>query len=256
MRPPLFALTSLALVAFCATGTVRGADSADVLIQKGDVYYAKLEPAEALKYYLPAEKLEPDNPALLVRIARQYRHLMMEATTQEVKLQFANTAVNYADRAVTLSPSDPDAQLAVAISYGKRLPLLGNKQQIADSRVIKIAVDKVIALDAQNDLAWQVLGRWYLGLAEVSSVKRALAQVVYGKLPSAKYEDAQHCFEKAIALNPNRLMHYIELGRTYADMGRTAEARKVILKGLAMPPTEKDDPETKDRGRQILASLR
>jgi hypothetical protein len=50
-------------------------------------------------------------------------------------------------------------------------------------------------------------------------------------------------------------MHYVELGRTYAVMGRTAEARKFISKGLAMPDTEKDDPETKRQGREILQQL-
>ena len=64
------------------------------------------------------------------------------------------------------------------------------------------------------------------------------------------------CFEKAIALNPNRLMHCIELGHTYARMGRDADAREFIVKGLAMPETEKDDPETKNLGRQILKKLR
>jgi tetratricopeptide (TPR) repeat protein len=83
-----------------------------------------------------------------------------------------------------------------------------------------------------------------------------LAQAVYGKLPPAKYEDAVGCFEKAIALNPNRLMHYIELGRTYAQMGRDADARKFITTGLAMSDTEKDDPETKNLGRQTLKKLR
>jgi tetratricopeptide (TPR) repeat protein len=83
-----------------------------------------------------------------------------------------------------------------------------------------------------------------------------LARLAYGKLPPAKYEDAVPCFEKAIALNPNRLMHYIELGRTYAEMGRDADARKFITRGLAMPETEKDDPETKNLGRQILKTLR
>jgi tetratricopeptide (TPR) repeat protein len=163
--------------------------------------------------------------------------------------------VDYAERAVALAPDDPETQLALAISYGKMLPLEGNKQQIAHSRLIKIAVDKVIVLDPTNDLAWQVLGRWYRGLAEVGTVKRALARVAYGKLPPAKYEDAVRCFEKAIALNPNRLMHYIELGRTYAQMGRDADARKFITKGLAMPETEKDDPETKQLGREILKKL-
>ena len=89
-----------------------------------------------------------------------------------------------------------------------------------------------------------------------STVKRALAQIAYGKLPSAKYEDAERCFEKAIALNTNRLMHYIELGRTYAKMGRDAEARQFITQGLGMPETEKDDPETKKLGQQTLKKLR
>src|SRR6185295_4088630 len=114
------------------------------------------------------------------------------------------------------------------------------KQQIASLRLIKIAADKVIALDPNNDLAWQVLGRWYLALADLSRVQRAWVRVAYGKLPPAKYEDAVRCFEKAITLNTNRLMHYIELGRTYALMDREEDARKFIAAGLAMPETEKD----------------
>jgi tetratricopeptide (TPR) repeat protein len=156
---------------------------------------------------------------------------------------------------VAPAPPNPETQLAVAISYGKMLAIEGTKQRVANSRLIKIAVDKVIALDPNNDLAWHILGRWYLALADVGTVKRVFAQVAYGGLPPAKCEDAVRCFKEAIELNPNRLMHYIELGRTYAQMGRDADARKFITKGLAMPETEKDDPETKNLGRQILKKL-
>jgi hypothetical protein len=38
-------------------------------------------------------------------------------------------------------------------------------------------------------------------------------------------------------------------------MGRKDEARQCINKGLAMPDAEKDDPETKQRGRETLAKL-
>lgn len=255
MRRAILFSTIIAASGLFFISKSRASESSEDLIRKGDVYYAKLEPAEALKFYLPAEKLDPNNAQLLVRIARQYRHLMSDASAKEQKQQFCTTAVDYAQRAVALAPNDPDTQLAVAISYGKLLPYVGTKEQIADSRVIKSAVDKVISLDSGNDLAWQVLGRWYLALADVSGVKRALAQMAYGKLPTAKYEDAVRCFEKAIELNPNRLMHYIELGRTYVQMGKFDEARKFISKGLAMPNTEKDDPETKDMGRQLLAKL-
>jgi tetratricopeptide (TPR) repeat protein len=245
---------ALALVLALAS-TAMGAECAEELIQKGDVFYAKLQAAQALEFYLPAEKLDSNNVRLLVRIAREYRHLMSNATNASEKLQLAGTAVDYAQRAVALAPNDPEAQLALAISYGKRLPLEGTRQQIASSRLIKIAVDRAIALDSTNDLSWQVLGRWYRGMADVSGVKRALARIKYGRLPSASYEDAVRCFEKAIALNPNRLMHYIELGCTYEKMDRDADARKFITKGLAMTETEYDDPETKNLGRQVLKKL-
>ena len=242
-------------LALALTSTATGAESAQELIQKGDAFYTKLQPAEALKFYLPAEKLDSNNVRLLVRISRQYRHLMSDATKIPEKRLLGTTALTYAQRAMALAPNDPETHLALAISYGKLLPLEDTSQRIATSRQVKIAADKVIALDPNNDLAWQVLGRWYLGLAELSKVERAWARVAYGKLPPAKYEDAVRCFEKAIALNTNRLMHYIELGRTYAQMGRDADARKFITQGLAMPDTEKDDAETKKLGRQVLKKL-
>jgi tetratricopeptide (TPR) repeat protein len=255
MQPALLLNTFPVALALALASLAARAESVEELILKGDVFYEKLQAAEALKFYLPAEKLDSNNVRLLVRIARQYRHLMSDATKASEKWQFGTTAVDYAERAVALAPNDPEAHLALAISYGKLLPLSETRQKIATSRRIKIAADKVIALDPNNDLAWQVLGRWYFGLAELSRVERAWARVAYGKLPPAKYQDAVRCFEKAIALNTNRLMHYIELGRTYAKMGREADARKFITKGLEMPETEKDDPETKALGREILKKL-
>jgi len=248
-------LNTLSALALTLASTAAGTESAEELIQKGDVFYAKLQATEALEFYLPAEKLDPNNVRLLVRISREYRHQMSDATKPSEKRQLGATAVDYAQRAAALAPDDPEAQLALAISYGKVLPMEETREQIATTRHIKIAADKVIALDPTNDLAWQVLGRWYRGLAEVGRVKRALARVAYEPLPPAKHEDAVRCFEKAIALNPNRLMHCIELGCTYAKMGRDADARKFITRGLAMPETEKDDPETKKLGRQILKKL-
>ena len=254
---------STAVVIFAATtllnlilASVGAADTADDLIKRGDVYYDKLQPDAALKFYLPAEKLEPNNVRLLVKIARQYRHLMSDATKKEDKLRLGQVALDYSRRAVALAPKDPEAQLSIAIGYGKMLPLQGSREQVENSRRLKAAAENVIELDPRNDLGWHVLGRWYFNMANVSAFKRGLAQIAYGKLPAATNDDAVRCFEKAILLNPSRLMHFIELGRTYAKMGRSVEAKKFILKGLAMAETEKDDPETKSKGREVLKDLR
>jgi tetratricopeptide (TPR) repeat protein len=80
--------------------------------------------------------------------------------------------------------------------------------------------------------------------------------MLYGEMPPASNEEAVKCFEKAIELNPNRSIHHIELGRTYAQMGKSEEARKCIEKGLEMPNTGKDDQEVKQRGRETLEGLK
>src|SRR3984957_9378233 len=245
-----FAFT--ALIFTCST--IR-AGPADELIKKGDDFDSKLQASEALDSYLAAEKLEPKSASLLLRIARQYRHLMVDATTREEKLRLGGFGLDYALRASALAPNDSEAQLSPAISYGKMVPLQGSKEQIESARRIKEAVDKAIRLDPHNDLAWDVLGRWNKVLADVNGLQREVGALLYGELPTGSNEEAVSCFQKAIEINPNRLMHYIELGQTYAQMGKAADARRLIAKGLAMPDIEKDDPEIKRRGRETLAKL-
>jgi tetratricopeptide (TPR) repeat protein len=243
------------VVALLVTSGALRAQSADTLIAEGDLFYAKLQASEALKYYLPAEKLDPNNVRLLVHISREYRHLMSDESDRTGKVKLGSMAVEYAKRAAAIDPKDPDAQLAVAISYGKVQPYEGYRQRFDAVHVIKNAADRTIELDPHNDLGWHVLGRWYQGLAEVDPLHRALAQAV-GGLPPATYQDAATCFEKAIQLNPNRLMHYIALGKVYVEMGKKDEGCRLIQKGLAMQCTEKDDLETKHEGEETLAKAR
>ena len=260
---PFFAAVALLLCPL--TGRVALADelllkplnsvAAAELILKGDAFDGVFKATEALQFYLAAEKLEPKNVRLLVRIARQYRHLMTDSPLLEMKLVLGGAALAYSQRAAALAPNDSEAQLAPAITYGKILPLQGKKEQVAASALIKLSADNALRIDPRNDTAWHILGRWHRAVADVGAFKHAVGSLVYGKLPSSTNEAAVACFEKAIAINPARLMHYIELGRTYAQMGKKDDARRLIAKGLAMPDTEKDDPETKQRGREALVKL-
>ncbi len=247
----LFAVCSVLLLAEVGFA----ADSVDTLIAKGRVWERKFKANEALPLYLAAEKIEPKNPDLLVRIARQYRYQMTDAADPKEKLRLGHLALEYSDRAAECGPKDCDAQLAPAITLGKMLPYMPTKEQVSASPRIKESVDKALAIDPRNDNAWHILGRWNRVLAEISGAKRFLAGLIYGELPKGSYEEAERAMKKAIAINPNRLMHYIELGRIYAQMGRKDEAREMINKGLGMPDAEKDDPETKERARETLAKL-
>ncbi len=230
-------------------------DSVESLVQQGSVYDEKYAAQEALDFYLPAEKMAPENVDLLLRIARQYRHLMQDASGANEKLRLGNIAKEYAKRSIALAPSDPETHLSMAICHVKMVPILGNKEKMESSREIKASVDKALALNPKSDLGWHILGCWHQRLADINAMKRAIAMLVYGSLPEASNEEAVKCLQKAMALNPDRLIHHIELGRTYAQMGKAEDAKKHIEKGLSMPNVGKDDPEAKQRGRETLKEL-
>lgn len=245
-------------VLICALSTFLPCEAAtvDELMKQGDVYDRKFEPKEALKSYLPAEQLAPDNVELLLRIARQYRHQMADSAAAPEKIRLSAVSLDYARRAVALAPGNSEAHLSIAICYAKSLELFSSKEKMNALRHVKTSTDKALTLDSSNDLAWYILGRWHEKVAALSTLKRKVAEFAFGGLPKATNEDAVKCFQRAISINPNRSPYLIDLGITYAAMGRHAEARKHIEKGLAMLSQGKDDPETKKRGRDLLATLK
>jgi tetratricopeptide (TPR) repeat protein len=225
------------------------------LLQKGDQLDAQLKTKEALTVYLEAEKLQPNNAELLHRVAKQYGESQDDVTAKAEKKVLGEKALDYAKRSVAADARNAKAQLALAISYGRLASLVDNKTKIAYSKLVQEHVDKSLALDPKNDLAWHVLGAWNYELANLNAVLRALAGLIYGTLPSASNEEAVRCFKKAIELNPRRVGNHVELGRSYAAIGKKDDARAELQKGLSLPDQQRDDPATKDRARAALKKL-
>lgn len=245
---------SLILLFALCLALPAAADFAD-LVKSGDVHDSKSQTEEALKYYLPAEKLNPNDAGLLVKISRQYALRMNDLSKKADKVASGRKALSYGERAVALAPNECDPHLSVAICLGKLTPFMGNREMVEASRRIKDSAEKAVKLGPKNDYAWHLLGRWHQSLANVGGATRVLAGIIYGGLPAASNEQAVKCFEKAIALNPKRLVHFVELGRTFAMMGRKDEAKRYLQKGLSMPNQEKDDADTKLRGKESLKEI-
>jgi tetratricopeptide (TPR) repeat protein len=243
------------LLALLSVVTPALGQSFSSLVADGDSADRSFTPVKALACYLPAKKIEPNNVSLLLKISRQYRHMMTDVTNTDQKLDYGRLALANDSRLASLAPSDSNAQLSEAITYGKMMPYLGKSEQIAAVPVIKAAADRALKLNPRNDDAWHVLGRWNQGLANISSIKRALGSMLYGKLPTGSFEESIRCFKMAIAIDPSRARNYIELGHTYALAGQGETARGFLKKGLSLPNQEKDDPAMKKLGRDTLAGL-
>jgi tetratricopeptide (TPR) repeat protein len=230
--------------------------SPDSLIARGDAADLRNDNAAALEIYLEAGKQRPDDPEILRRIAKQYAQLMVDARGDSAKRALGKQALAAAGRAAALDPRNAQARLSLAIVLGRVAFLEPPRQRIELSRRIRDEALAATRLDPREDLAWHVLGRWNYELANFNPFLRSLAELIYGKFPDASNEKAAEYFEKAIAVGPPRAVNHVEYGRALAALGRDDEARSQIQKGLGLPSVDKDDEETKRRGREALRRLR
>jgi tetratricopeptide (TPR) repeat protein len=236
------------------TATAAFSQSAPEWKKKGDALEASGKTKDALAAYQEAEKKSPNDAAILVKIAKQYGD-MMPSLKGAARKDAAAKSLEYSRKAVKANPKLSDSYLSVALSLGKSTEFYGSRQKIEASREIKSAADEALRLDRKSDYSHHMLGRWHQEMAGIGGASRLIAKLVYGGVPKGSYKEALEHFDKARKLKPKRLIHQIEYGRTLAMLGRNAEAKTEIQKGVDMPNREADDGESKVRGRETLRGL-
>lgn len=243
-------LILLALLA--ATPALADDPRLNALVKQGDAEERAGHSRAALKFFREAETLDPKNVGVILRISKQYSDLIDSTKPQEAAEQVAKKAFDYAKRAVELDPKVAKAHLNLAIAYGKLTDFVGNKEKLEYSKVIKSETLKSIELDATDDFAWHVLGRWHSGVANVNGVLKVMAGLVYGGMPPASNEEAIKCLRKATELAPQRVTHRAELARAYQVMGKKDLADKEWKVVLTMKATDEEDEEDQAAARQAL----
>ena len=230
------------LASFLICVSTLCAQGVDEVLTEGDALDEKNRNSEALSVYLKADAQEPNDARVLRRVSKQYSQLMLDAKSAGEKRQLGEKALDAAQRAVTANPNDSQAHLALAVAYGRIALDQPARRKIETSRLVR-------------NYAWHVLGRWNYELANFNPILKALARAIYGNLPDASNEKAVECFNKAIALQPRRASHHLELGRAYLALGDKQKARDEFNEGLSLPSAEKDDENNKQRARAALNQL-
>jgi tetratricopeptide (TPR) repeat protein len=225
------------------------------LMEQGLAQDARLDTAGALQTFLEAEKLAPSDANVLYRVAREYALSMNDTASKEEQRARGEAALAYGKRAVAADPNNAQAHLAAAICFGRLAPFVDTRTRIDYSRLIKEEANAAVALDPTDAYAYHLLGVWNYELAGLNPLLRGMARVIYGSLPDASYEDAERYLKKAVELAPTRVSHRVELGRTYAALGKKDLARQELRLALSFPDRDKDDPESKRRARESLQKL-
>ncbi len=247
-----------ALLFFCGSFVQSTASRANVETWWNDALAAEaqLDTRRALEILLRLEKISPDDPRILRKIARQYSDLETDLPEPAEKRKSVEQALAYARRAVELEPRNAENVLSLAVCHGKRAMLTGTREKVDGSRLVRELVERALAIDPDYAWAHHLLGRWHVEVSELSSTARAFVWVFHGGLPAGSSADAVRHLERAVTLEPGQLQHRLELGFAYRAHGDSARAREAFAAGLAMPSREKHDEPAKLRARAALALLR
>lgn len=234
--------------------TLRAAD-ADSLLRAASEAEARQDSRGALTLLEQADALRPGNGFILQKIARQYSDLALEQPTVAEKKRYAQTALDYSQRAVAVDPKNPVNVLSLAVCHGKLALYSDTRTKVQYSRLVRDDTEQALALDPNYAWAHHVLGRWHVEVATLGFAARVWVRMFYGGLPEASVDEGIRQLQRATELEPGELNHFLELGFAYAAGDHRAAALAAWQHGLAMPLRGPHDAFAKRRAQDALAKI-
>lgn len=149
-------------------------------------------------------------------------------------------AERLARHAVAADSLGADGHFALAAAVGRASLTMGKQERIRRARVIRDEAQRAIALDPRHDGAYHILGRWNAEIMRLSGLSRFFARRILGAgiFGDASWEGAVSNMERAVALDPGRLYHRLELAEIYADRKRYDDAQSQLGELAALPDRE------------------
>ena len=180
---------------------------------------------------------------------------MGDVAPKDQRESFYQKAADYAAQAIRTNPRLAYGYSWHAASLGSLAMYVGGKTKVRLSREIKEDLDKAIALDPRDDIAYSILGSFFLALEDVSWIERQLANAFLGGLPDGGIEDAEKALQKAVEIAPTVVRHQYELGLVYRAQGRNQEAKEAFEKVLSLPVVLASDPRTQSYAKERIEEL-
>lgn len=166
-------------------------------------------------------------------------------------------AERLARRAVAADSMGADGHFALAAAVGRASLTMGKKERIRRARVIRDEAQRAIDLNPRHDGAYHILGRWNAEIMRLSGLSRFFAKRLLGAgiFGEASWEGAVSNMERAVALDPGRLYHRLELAEIYVDRKRYDDARSELAQLAALPDRELMDSVYRRQGQALVKKI-
>lgn len=242
-------------VATVAAAPLSGQTAAEHIVM-GNRDRAAMNAASALQHYQAAIQADPNNAEALWRASGEAIDLGEFDDARRDSLY--RLGEQYARRAVQADSASSMAHFVLAKAIGRRALSLGARERVKFAGEVREEALKSLRLDSTNAGALHVMGRWHANVMRLSGVSRFVAKRLLGGkvFDEANWKDAAGFLERAAALEPERIVHRVELASVYADSGNKPRAREEYQAALRLKPADYNDRHYLEQAERGLRDLR
>lgn len=181
--------------------------------------------------------------------------LAAQATTLGASITGGNRAQYeqaqaYAKKAISLDTNNAEAYFELARAQGRLAQSAGILQSLGLAGDMKKNLQKAIGLKPNLAGAYVALGLWNAELNAKGGAARAAT--------GAKADQVVPNFNKAITLEPNRIVHRLEYARALLLLSKDNKAQAILQlnKAVSLPAKTFWDKRDQQEAQQLLAKLK
>jgi tetratricopeptide (TPR) repeat protein len=237
---------------------VAGAQSPAEHIALGDSIYARFKPDEALPHYLAAIGTDSSNAEALWKAARSQIDLAEAERDEARRTGLSKSGEALARRSIRVNPQSADAHFTLARALGRRALSVGVRDRVKYATDVRAEALEALRLDPNHPGALHVMGVWNAEVMRLNGVSRFLAKNVLGGrvFGEASWGRAVSYMERAVAVDPDRIVHHLDLGKIYADVGDKAKAEAQLDLAIRGRRIDFNDPAFQREAQAALQKLK
>jgi tetratricopeptide (TPR) repeat protein len=247
----------VALVAatFVFSSSLTAQTAAEHIVM-GDRDRNAMNAAGALKHFQAAIEADASNGEALWRASREAIDLgEFDDAKRDSLYQLGE---QYARRAVQADPKSSMAHFSLAKAIGRRALSMGSRDRVKFAGEVRKEALEALTIDSTNAGALHVMGRWHANIMRLSGFSRFMAKNLLGgkTFDEANWKDAARMMERASQLEPDRIVHRLELASIYADTGEKAKAREQYEMIGRLKQLDYNDKHYQEQAKKALAELK
>lgn len=199
-------------------------------IADADRLYGERDAVKALAAYELVIAAQPGSYEALWKAARSATDLGEFEPVEQTRATYFVHARDYAQRAVKANAADAEGYFQLARSVGRVALSSGPKERVRLAGEVRQYTLDALSRNADHPGALHVLGVWNAEIMRLNLFERVMAKTFLGGkvLGEANWAEAARDLERSAAIEPERIVHRLDLGRVYRDTGKKDQARSAF----------------------------